>query len=47
MLPLSMLCANDDLEAPDKHTGVYIKHRTHPAGEKSTVLSCPLSPEVT
>ena len=34
MLPLSVLHANDNLEAPDKHAGVYIIHETHPAGEK-------------
>ena len=39
-----MLHANDNLEAPDKHTGVYITHKTYPAGEKSTALSRPLSP---
>ena len=44
MLPLTMLHTNDDLEASDKHAGVYIRHKTHPAGEKSTVLSHPLSP---
>ena len=34
MLPLSMLCTNDNLKAPDKHTGVYIIDETHPGGEK-------------
>ena len=34
MLPLSMLGTNDNLEAPDKYTGVYITHKTHPEGEK-------------
>ena len=44
MLSLSMLCANDNLEALDKHTGVYITHETHPGGEKfhSTFSSTPL-----
>ena len=44
MLPLSMLHINDNLEAPDKHTGVYVTHETHPEGEKSTVHSHPVSP---
>ena len=44
MLPLSVLRANDDLEVPGKHVGVYITHKTHPAVEKSTVLSRTLSP---
>ena len=46
MLPLSVLHANDDLEVPDKHAGVYIIHETHPGGEKSTALSHPVSPQV-
>ena len=44
MLPLGMLRANDDLEVPDKHARVYIRLETHPAEEKSTALSHPLSP---
>ena len=44
MLVHSMLHTNDDLEATDKYTGVYIIHKTHLDGEKSTVCSCPVSP---
>ena len=39
MLSLSMLCANDNLEALDKHTGVYITHETHPGERNSTARS--------
>ena len=45
MLPLSMLCANDNLEAPDKHAKVYITHETHLEGEKiHSAFSHPVSP---
>ena len=33
---------NDDLEAPDKHAGVYITYVTHPEGKKITVYSRPI-----
>ena len=44
MLPLIVLCANDNLEAPDKYTGVYITDKTHPKKSKSTAQSRPVSP---
>ena len=43
MLPLSVFSGNDNLEVPDKHTGVYITHKTHLVGQKSIVHSCPVS----
>ena len=43
MLPLSVLHASN-LEAPHKHTEVYITRETNPEGKKSTVHFCPVSP---
>ena len=39
MFSLSVLSINDNLEAPDKHTGVYITHDR----DRGTVCSCPVS----
>ena len=39
-----MLHANGNLEAPHKHTGVYITDETHPGERISTAHSHPVSP---
>ena len=44
MLSLSMFNSNDNLEAPNKHTRVFITHETHPGEEKSTACSHQVSP---
>ena len=45
MLPFSVLLANVDLEVPNKHTGVYIRHKAHLpiAGEEMHSTSAFLS----
>ena len=44
MLPLGMLHTDDNIEAPDKHTGEYITHETHPGKRKLMSRSHPVSP---